>query len=87
MRKRAGARTQQRAAQIQVAGAQYKAAQSAKTMDFQADLTDWAAKTNQGFAMARAYWIKAEATVDIMETSTARAMCRAVGSCVAAGVA
>jgi hypothetical protein len=85
---RSGGAAQNRAAQIQAAGAHYKAAQSGKLLDFQANLTDWAAKTNEGFARARADRVEAEAraSVDIMQTSTARAMGRAAGAYTAAGV-
>lgn len=85
---KSGGQAQNRAAQIQAAGAQYKAAQSAKIMNFQADLNDWAAKTNEGFALARADRVQAEAkaSVAIMQTSTSRAMGRAVGAYTAGGV-
>jgi hypothetical protein len=88
------------AAQYQAAGVTYKAETQATIDNYRADLTQWAAQTNQNFALARADQIEATAgaqsaqiqadaaaQADIITRSTARTMGRATAAYGAAGVA
>jgi hypothetical protein len=89
-----------RAAQIQATGVTYRGETAATIDEYRADLTDWAATTNQNFALARASQIEttadaqaaqvkatAAAQADIINRSTARTMGRATAAYGAAGVA
>jgi hypothetical protein len=88
-----------RAAAIQAAGVTYRGETNATIGEYRAGLTEWAAQTNQNFAMARADRIesvgevqaaqaKAEAAAqaDIINRSTSRVMGRATAAFGAAGV-
>jgi len=77
-----------RAAGIQAAGVTYRGETNATIAEYRAGLTEWAATTNEGFAMARANRVEAEAAAqaEIISRSTSRVMGRATAAYGASGV-
>jgi len=77
-----------RAAGIQAAAVTYRGETNATIAEYRAGLTEWAATTNEGFAMARANRVEAEAAAqaEIISRSTSRVMGRATAAYGAAGV-
>jgi hypothetical protein len=77
-----------RAAGLQAAGVTYRAETNAAIGEYRAGLTEWAAATNEGFAMARANRVEAEAAAqaEIITRSTSRVMGRATAAYGASGV-
>ena len=77
-----------RAAGMQAVGVTYRAESAAAIGEYRAGVTEWAAETNQGFAMRRADRIEAEAAAqaEIITRSTSRVMGRASAAYAASGV-